>query len=83
MARLLVEPACFADPAIGSDGWGVMHAQWRITGNGLLVMSFLGYGEILLTAGGIACTGNSRFPLSLKSFRVSSKRQFASSTAGI
>jgi hypothetical protein len=50
MAQLLVEQGRFADPSIGPDGWGVIHAQWRITGNGLLVMSFLGYGEVLLTA---------------------------------
>ena len=50
MARLLVEQKDFADPSIGPDGWGVVHAQWQIAGDGLLVMSFLGYGEVLLTA---------------------------------
>ena len=50
MARLLVEREEFADPFIGPDRRGIIHAQWRITGNGILVMSFLGYGEILLVA---------------------------------
>ncbi len=50
MARLLMQHKDFDDPSIGSDGWGVVHAQWRIKGNGLLVMSFLDRGEVLLTA---------------------------------
>ena len=50
MARFLVEHGGVADPSVGPDGYGVMHAQWRLPGQGLLVMSFLGYGVILLTA---------------------------------
>ena len=50
MARLLVEHNDFADPFIGPDRLGIIHAQWRIIGNGVLVVSFLGYGEILLVA---------------------------------
>ena len=50
MARFLVEHGGFADPSIGPDGYGVMHAQWRLPGHGLLAMSFLGYGLVLLTA---------------------------------
>ena len=50
MARLLVAQEDFADPFIGPDRRGIIHAQWRIIGNGILVVSFLGYGEILLVA---------------------------------
>ena len=50
MASLLAEYNGFADPSISPDGFGVIHAQWRIVGDGLLVISFLGYGECLLTA---------------------------------
>ena len=50
MARVLAEYGSFADPSISPDRYGTIHAQWRIVGNGLLVISFLGYAEILLTA---------------------------------
>ena len=50
MARIMVERKDFADPGIAPDRLGVVHAQWHIVGDGLLVMSFLGYGEILLIA---------------------------------
>ena len=50
MARLLIENATFTDPFIGPDRLGIVHAQWRIIGNGVLLMGFLGYGEILLVA---------------------------------
>ena len=50
MARLLIEHGEYADPFIGPDRRGIIHAQWRIIGNGVLVVSFLGYGEILLVA---------------------------------
>ena len=50
MAQLLVEYGSFADPSISPDRYGTIHGQWRIVGDGLLVISFLGYGDILLTA---------------------------------
>ena len=50
MARLLVEYGCFADPSISPDRYGTVHGQWRIVGDGLLVVSFLGCGEILFIA---------------------------------
>jgi hypothetical protein len=50
MARVLAEYGSFADPSISPDRYGTIHGQWRIVGDGLLVISFLGYGEILLTA---------------------------------
>lgn len=50
MARILAEHKDFADPAVGLDERGVIHGQWQIMGDGLLVVSFLGYGEIILTA---------------------------------
>ena len=50
LARFLVENQDFSDPFIGPDRRDIVHAQWRFIGNGVLVISFLGYGEILLVA---------------------------------
>lgn len=50
MARLMVERQEFADPSIGSDDLGDVYAQWRIAGNGIMVLNFLGYGEVIITA---------------------------------
>ena len=50
MAGLLAEYGRFSDPSISPDRYGIIHGQWRIVGDGLLVISFLGQGEILLTA---------------------------------
>ena len=47
MARLLVEQKDFADPFI-SPARGIVHAQWRIDGNGALVWGFLGHDQILV-----------------------------------
>ena len=49
MARFLVKHD-FKDPAVGPDRRGIVHAQWRISGNGILIMGFLGDGDILLVA---------------------------------
>ena len=64
MARFLVEHGGFADPSIGPDGYGVMHAQWRLSGYGMLVMSFLGYGVVLLTARANEGPGQERLRIS-------------------
>lgn len=50
MAGVMVEKKSFADPSIGCDRFGVVHAQWRFDGDGVVVLSFLGYGEVLLVA---------------------------------
>jgi hypothetical protein len=50
MARCLVERGDFADPSIGPDRYSMVYAQWRIMGDGVLVVSFLGDDEILLVA---------------------------------
>ena len=50
MARCLVEHKGFADPSIGLDRRGMVYAQWRIMGDGILVVSFLGHDEVLLVA---------------------------------
>jgi hypothetical protein len=50
MARCLVEHRDFADPSIGPDRYSMVYAQWRIMGDGVLVVSFLGNAEILLVA---------------------------------
>ena len=50
MAQLLVLNDDIADPSIGPDRLGIIHAQWQILGDGVLVISFLGQGEILLVA---------------------------------
>ena len=47
MAMLLVEQGHFADPSIAVSQDGLMHAQWRIDGNGVIVWGFMGNGEIL------------------------------------
>ena len=41
MARFLIAHSEFADPVVGVDPSGVMQVEWRIDGNGLLVMAFL------------------------------------------
>ena len=64
MARFLVEHGGVADPSIGPDGYGVMHAQWRLSGYGMLVMSFLGYGVVLLTARANEGPGQERLRIS-------------------
>lgn len=48
MAWLLVDEPDFADPFIGADRRGLMHAQWRIAGNGVIVWGFFERGENLL-----------------------------------
>ncbi len=50
MARYLVEYLRFADPFIGPDSSGLIHAQWRIMEDGVLVVIFLGDGDVLLVA---------------------------------
>ncbi len=50
MARIMVDNGDFADPSISPDDLGIVHAQWRIFGNGLLVISFIGHEEILVVA---------------------------------
>ena len=41
MARFLIEHGGFADPLAGPDPEGLMQIEWRIFGDGLLVMAFL------------------------------------------
>ena len=41
MARFLIEHGEFADPLAGPDPDGIMQIEWRIFGDGLLVMAFL------------------------------------------
>ena len=41
MARFLIQNNEFADPLVGPDPDGLMQAEWRIFGDGLLVMAFL------------------------------------------
>ena len=41
MARLLIERSELEDPIAGPSPDGVMQAEWRIAGDGLLVMAFL------------------------------------------
>ena len=50
MAQCFVERKDFADPFIGPDSRGIVHAEWRICGNGVLVMVFPGDGVVLLVA---------------------------------
>ena len=50
MARLLVEQMDFDDPSIGADRHGLVHAQWTIAGNGILIWGFLEDKRILMVA---------------------------------
>ena len=50
MAQFFVEQKEFADPFIGPDSRGIVHAEWRIFGNGVLVMVFPDDGVVLLVA---------------------------------
>ena len=50
MARLLVEHRDFDDPSIGADRRGLVHAQWTIAGNGVLIWGFLEDKRILMVA---------------------------------
>ena len=50
MARLLVEQRDFDDPLIGADRRGLVHAQWTIAGNGILIWGFLEDRRILMVA---------------------------------
>ena len=50
MAQFFVEHGEFADPFIGPDSRGLVHAEWRILGNGVLVIVFLEDEAVLLVA---------------------------------
>ena len=50
MAWFFVEQQNFADPFLGPDRHGLVHAEWKFLGNGVLVMVFPGDGVVLLVA---------------------------------
>ena len=50
MAWFFVEQQNFADPFLGPDRHGLVHAEWKFWGNGVLVMVFPGDGVVLLIA---------------------------------
>ena len=50
MAALFIERQDFADPFIGPDSNGVVYAQWRIVGNGVLIIRFPDDKSVLLVA---------------------------------
>ena len=50
MAEFFVEQKDFADPSIGLDRHDIVYAQWRIIGNGVLVIRFPGDEKLLLVA---------------------------------
>ena len=63
MAQFFVERhPDFDDPVIGSDRHGGVLAQWRIYDSGVLVIAFLGNGEVLLVAS--AWDGEKRLSIS-------------------
>ena len=47
MASLFLEKRDYADPFI-SPAWGIVHTQWRIDGNGVIVWGFQGNDRILV-----------------------------------
>ena len=50
MAWLFIEQQDFADPFVGPDSRGIVYAQWRIVGNGVLIIRFPDDEKILLVA---------------------------------
>ena len=50
MASLFIDQRDLADPFIGPDSRGVVYAQWRIVGNGVLIIRFPDDEKILLVA---------------------------------
>ena len=46
MARFLVKHRTFEDPIAGPSPYGIMQVEWHIVGDGLLVMAFVGDGQI-------------------------------------
>ena len=50
MAQFFVKHGDFADPFIGPDSQGLVHAEWRILGNGVLVIVFPEDETVLLVA---------------------------------
>ena len=50
MASLFIEQRDSADPFIGPDSRGFVYAQWRIIGNGVLIIRFPDDEKILLVA---------------------------------
>ena len=64
MARILTEHGDFADPVVSLDRRGLIHGQWRIDGNGFLVVSFLGHDEIVLIAQADECPSSGALDIS-------------------
>ena len=50
MTQLFIEHQDFADPFIGPDSRGIVYAQWRIVGDGVLIIRFPDDERILLVA---------------------------------
>ena len=57
MVRLMVRCQRLADPFVSPDDYGIVYAQWQTEGNGLVVISFPGGEEIVLTAQADAVPG--------------------------
>ena len=70
MARLLIEQSEFEDPIVGPRSDGIMQAEWRIDGDGLLVMAFLEDNRIHCV---LQTLGNSLSPPIYKSRQLSKK----------
>ena len=46
MARFLLRHKDYACPLVGTDPYGIIQVEWRFDGNGLLVVAFLGNGDV-------------------------------------
>ena len=46
MARFLLRHKGYASPIVGTDPHGIVQVEWRFDGNGLLVVAFLGDGQV-------------------------------------
>lgn len=64
MARILTEHGDFTNPVVSLDRRGLVHGQWRIDGNGFLVVSFLGHDEVVLIAQADECPSSEALDIS-------------------
>jgi hypothetical protein len=66
LARYILEYRDFADPSVSPGGDGIVHAEWSIEGNGLVVIGFLGQQEIVFVAQADACSNREKLSVSVR-----------------
>lgn len=50
MASCMLEHVDYDDPFVGPNATGIVSAEWRFNNNGVLLLSFLGHGQVILVA---------------------------------